>query len=69
MFPVDDQQVGDPQVKSNVHDELDDLKDLGLSGHHRLIRLLLGATLTLNVCEKREREREREREIDLLSIS
>ena len=45
LFSVDDQKVGDSEIQSHVHDELEDLKNLHLCLHHHQTVLLLGRLL------------------------
>ena len=45
LFAVDDKEVGDTQVQSHVHDELEHCKNLLLCLHHHKAGLLLGRFL------------------------
>lgn len=49
VFLVDDQQIGDSQVQTDVHDERDDLKNLDLRRNHRGVWLFLCTNISLEI--------------------
>ena len=50
LLSVDDQKVGDSEIQSHVHYELEDLENLLLCLHHHQTVLLLGRLLQVYDC-------------------